>query len=252
MLYGNSSISHYSADNMMIWLVMGFQGGMINVGGLMAGQHIVSHITGIATNFGLAVGYGEIGNALFLLVIPLFFLLGSITSGYLVDLRLHLKKKPKYYLSFGIMFFLLLAVYLLGGLGLFGSFGENSMGWREFLLLSLLCLVCGIQNGTITVVSKSIIRTTHLTGLTTDLGIGIVRVLNKNRINGMTYEGRSNFIRMGIIFAFASGAAIGGLLFKVYRYHAFLFPVIISGSLFLLMLYFQVLKQKDLQYSSNQ
>lgn len=215
----------------------------------MASQHIVSHVTGVVTNFGLSVGKGELKSALSLLIVPIFFLGGSVLSGYLVDLRLHMNKRPKYYLTFGFIFFLLLLVYILGVSGFFGPFGKDTGDWREFLLLSLLCLICGIQNGTITIVSKSVIRTTHLTGLTTDLGLGIVRFFNRDLLKGVVKnEGRANFIRLGIICSFALGALIGGLSFQAWSYQAFLLPTGISGGLFLMMFYFQFLvpsKQSD-------
>ena len=78
---------------------------------------------------------------------------------------------PKYYITFGLIFALSSFVAGLGILGYFGNFGEPLMMSRDYLLLILLCLICGIQNGTITTVSKSVIRTTHLTGITTDLAL---------------------------------------------------------------------------------
>lgn len=240
MLYGNISISHCSPSNMLIWLAMGFQGGLLNVGGLMAGHHIVSHVTGIVTNFGFSLGKGEIGNAGFLLVVPIFFLFGSMISGYFVDLRTLQGKKPKYYLSFGIMLVLLVLIYMLGSFGFFNRFGENGDLLREFILLALLCLVCGVQNGTITAVSKSVVRTTHLTGITTDLGIGIVRTWNRKSIKGLLLdEGRANLVRIGIIFSFGLGAGVGGVLFGLFQYNGFILPIIITATLFLVMLYYQ-------------
>lgn len=96
-----------------------------------------------------------------------------MVSGQLVDIRLKLRKRPKYYLTFGLIFFLLSTVFGLGVTGHFGKFGAPLAFSSDYTLLALLCLVCGIQNGTITTVSKSVIRTTHLTGVTTDLGTGI-------------------------------------------------------------------------------
>jgi uncharacterized membrane protein YoaK (UPF0700 family) len=238
MLYGHSSISYYSPGNIIIWLVMAFQAGLLNVGGLLAGQRIISHVTGSATFSGYYLSQGNKINALQMLMLPVIFLMGAMVSGYFVDIRLKLGKPPKYYITFGLMFFLILFVFINGVLGNWGSFGNVS--YQSYELAMLLCFICGIQNGTISIVSQSVIRTTHLTGLTTDLGLGLVRILKRKQLKGIVNEeGRSNLMRIGIITSFIVGAIMGGYLFANFGYYGFVFPVVISGSLFTLMIYFQ-------------
>lgn len=244
MIYGNQSISHYSTGNVVIWMSMAFQAGFLNIGGLVTGHKIVSHVTGFATQFGLELNTHGAA-AWTLLFIPFWFLLGSAISGYFVDIRLKLKKKPRYYLSFGIIFFLILYVWYISSTGYFGVFGEQDRSAKGIYLLSLLSLICGIQNGAISIVSKSVIRTTHLTGITTDLGLGLVRVLYRNKLGkDLGEEGKANFMRIGIIYFFIMGSVVGGVSFHRYGFDAFLVPVLISGVLFFLMLYFQLIKPK--------
>jgi uncharacterized membrane protein YoaK (UPF0700 family) len=157
--------------------------------------------------------------------------------------RLQLHKRPKYYLSFGLIFLLALFVSLAGLFGVFGVFGEAASQPRDFALLALLCLICGLQNATITAVSRSVIRTTHLTGITTDLGIGLARVLNRGKLPGLIDdEVKANLMRFGIIVFFGLGSVAGGIIFRRFEYGGFLVPVITSGTLFGAMLYFQVLR----------
>lgn len=243
MLYGNESISEYSKSNVTIWMTMAFQAGLLNIGGFMACHRFVSHVTGFATFFGLELSQVDAVHAYGMLAVPFFFLFGSMLSGYLVDLRLKLHKLPKYYITFGIMFFLLLLVTVGGTNNYFGTFGEPLQYSRDYLLLMLLCLVCGIQNGTVTSVSKSVIRTTHLTGITTDLGIGIIRVLNKNKIGAeLGNEEKANMMRVGIILFFVLGSVIGGFLFTQFGYRGFWLPTLTTGLMFILMLYYRVLR----------
>src|SRR3989344_1951144 len=150
MLYGNESISHYTPGNISIWMLMAFQAGLLNIGGFMACHRFVSHVTGFATFFGFEVSQGEEWHAWGMLVVPLFFLFGAMLSGQLVDIRLKLHKKPKYYITFGVIFFLTFVVFLGGFLGNFGVFGEPLNSMHGYSLLMFLCLICGIQNGTIT------------------------------------------------------------------------------------------------------
>lgn len=220
---------------------MAFQAGLINIGGFMACHRFVSHITGFATFFGFELTQHEPNHAFGMLIVPFFFLLGVMVSGQLVDVRLKLHKKPKYYIAFGLIFILTLIVAVVALLGGFGEFGEAPEETRDYNLLMLLCLICGIQNGTITTVSKSVIRTTHLTGITTDLGLGIVRIFNQDKLSSdMTNEKKAILMRMGIIFFFGFGSVLGGFVFSNFGHGGFLIPVITSGVLFFTMFYFQV------------
>lgn len=248
MLFGNESISHYSKNNVSIWMLMAFQAGVLNIGGFMACHRFVSHVTGFATFFGYELTRSDSIHAVGMLVVPFFFLLGAMISGLLVDIRLKLHKKPKYYLSFGFIFFLLLAVFIGGITGKFGFFGQPLQTASDYILLILLCLTCGIQNGSITTVSKSVVRTTHLTGITTDLGIGLIRLLHAGKIDEpMENEKKATLMRLGIIFFFGLGSVVGGFSFSKLAYMGFIIPVITSGFLFITMLYFQLLKPLFIQ-----
>lgn len=244
MIFGNESISTYTRSNMAIWMILAFQAGLLNIGGLLACHNYVSHVTGFATLFGVELGKTSYRAAAAMLVVPGFFLLGAMLSGVLVDLRLKLKKAPKYYIVFGVMFALQLGLVICGFNKLFGRFGEPLAQFRDYALLSWLCLICGMQNGTITLVSKSVVRTTHLTGVTTDLGIGLVRVLNRYRLGAkVAEEGTSNMMRAGIILSFVIGSAIGAAVFHNWQFRGFLVPCLISGLLFFTTFYYQVLRK---------
>lgn len=244
MLFGNESISTFTRANAIIWVVLAFQAGLLNMGGFMASQHFVSHVTGYATLIGFEVGQKDYVHALDFLSVPLFFLLGSMISGFLVDLRLQMKKKPRYHVVFGVLFLLILAVVVLGFNNYFGPFGQALYDSRDYTLVALLCLICGIQNGTVSLVSRSVVRTTHLTGITTDLGIGLVRILNKEKLKNLTpEEGKANLMRIGIILGFILGSLSGMKVFTSWGYRGFLLPTAISAGLFGITLYFQVIRE---------
>lgn len=205
MIFGSENISTYSRSNMAIWMTLAFQAGLLNVGGFLAARTFVSHVTGFATLASIEMDSGRAIQFLGYMALPLAFLLGSIASGLLVDLRIKLKKKPKYYLVFGFMFFVTLVIAIGGFNEVFGDFGKPPRTLNGYALVTLLCFVCGVQNGTITLVSKSVVRTTHLTGVTTDLGIGIVRYFNRRRIKDVESEGKANLMRAGIILFLSLG-----------------------------------------------
>lgn len=243
MIFGNESISTYTRSNLSIWMILAFQAGLLNVGGVMACHNFVSHVTGFATLFGIGLGERNYAHALGVLMVPGFFLIGAMISGMLVDLRLQLGKNPRYYVVFGVLFALILIVEIAGWNKLWGIFGEPFDQPRDYALLAILCLICGLQNATVSLVSKSVVRTTHLTGVTTDLGIGIVRMLNRGRLGAkIAGETQANLMRIGIIGFFVMGSAVGYQLFYQYQFRGFLFPTVISGLLFFTAFYFQVLR----------
>ncbi len=222
---------------------MAFQGGVFNAGAFMACHRFVSHVTGFATFFGYEVNQPDKQNAWGMLIVPLFFLIGCMVSGLLVDVRIRLHRRPKYYISFGFIFVLSSLVLFCGVFGYFGPFGEPLASTRDISLLILLALICGIQNATITTVSKSVIRTTHLTGVTTDLGIALVRFAYRNKIEIDTKnEFRGILMRLGIILFFVLGSVVGVFLFMHWEYWGFITPVLTSGILFSLMVHFQLKK----------
>jgi uncharacterized membrane protein YoaK (UPF0700 family) len=54
---------------------------------------------------------------------------------------------------------------------------ENYSGNDRLVGLGLLCFIMGFQNATITKISQSRIRTTHVTGMITDVGIELGRLV---------------------------------------------------------------------------
>ncbi len=247
MFRDSESISEYNSGNIVIWMILAFQAGVLNIGGLMACRSFVSHVTGFATLFGRELLTNDLSHAARVLAVPVFFLLGSVVSGLLVDIRLKLHKKPKYYLAFGAIFLCVLIIYVAGIRGYYGQFGQSVNESRDYALLALLCLVCGLQNGTITSVSKSVVRTTHLTGITTDLGIGIARLLNKNKLShhqhSIDNDIKANYMRLGIILFFVFGSVVGAFAFHLLGFSAFAIPVLTSGGLTGSMIYYQLYKR---------
>ncbi|MEK7691245.1 MAG: DUF1275 family protein, partial [Bdellovibrionota bacterium] len=74
------------------------------------------------------------------------------------------------------------------------------------------------------------IRTTHLTGLTTDLGLGLSRLLTLQRQDEtFKKELRANRLRSSSIIAFALGSAVGAWVFIKLGYSGFVLPGLIAS-----------------------
>jgi len=220
---------------------MAFQAGIINAGGFIACQRVVTHTTGFATYIGDDIANGNIHAALGMAAVPTFFLAGATTSGYFIDRRIASRKNPLYALMFGLIALSMLIVSFGGHNGFFGVFSEPMLMARDYFLLAILCLSAGLQNGTITSAAGSVVRTTHLTGITTDLGLGIVRAHSTQYSNEVRKnEHRANGMRVGIIGFFIFGSTVGAFCFYRFGYLGFLGPAAISATLALMSLNYQL------------
>jgi len=210
--------------NRFTWALLAFQGGYINVGGLLTVHIFVSHITGFSAHFSTHAVSGDFRRAIYFLLVPIFFLLGSFFSSIFTEVRKRSNKSPVYVQIFSVLSLLFLSVAVFGKVGFFGNFGEPFKSFRDFILLSVLSFSCGSQNAIFTHYSKSIIRTTHLTGITTDLGIGLAKYF----ISNDKEEGYFNRIRIDLILSFITGSLVAAYIFPKFQFMGFLLPSIIS------------------------
>lgn len=227
------SLSDMKPTQYLTWFTLAFQAGIINSGGFLACHRFVTHTTGFATHFAVEANQGALSSAFSMLTVPIFFLAGSILAGYFIDRPVSFEKRPRYEIILLIMTFIMALISLLGIFGEFGQFGEPYVLGRDFFLLTLLCFTSGLQNALTTRATDAVIRTTHLTGITTDLGIGIARVIwgNKKNAQDLKKVSLANQIRMILIASFAGGSLIGAFVFIHFEYGGFLIPAFISGIL---------------------
>jgi uncharacterized membrane protein YoaK (UPF0700 family) len=72
----------------------------------------------------------------------------------------------------------------------------------------------GLQNALVTKVSQSVVRTTHLTGLFTDLGIEVSQLFFYRKTQQFQMLSKSIYLKLAIIGCFFLGGVIGGLLYS--------------------------------------
>jgi uncharacterized membrane protein YoaK (UPF0700 family) len=87
--------------------------------------------------------------------------------------------------------------------------------------VAILCFIMGLQNAVITKISKAEIRTTHVTGLVTDLGIELGKLFYVNR-NNNTDKVLANRPKLRtlvlLISSFSFGGLVGAITFKYLGY----------------------------------
>ena len=183
---------------------LAFCAGAINAGGFLAVAQYTSHMTGIvsamADNLVLGafdlVWLGEGG--------LLSFLAGAVCSSVLVNLARKRKLHSEYALP------LLLEALLLLIFGALGARLAEVRGLFVPVTVVLLCFIMGLQNAVMTKLSGAAIRTTHITGVVTDIGIELGRLFVHSNQFSSAHLGNL----FGLVVAFFSGAVLGALGFK--------------------------------------
>ena len=207
------------------WFLLAFLAGCVNAGGFMACERFVTHVTGFATLAGVDFARGQFAAAIGILTVPAYFLGGVMVSAYFIDRRIQEGKKPHYALVMSLVSACLFLAALGGVFGLFSEFGTEVQLRRDYFFLALLCAASGLQNAALTTSSGATIRTTHLTGITTDLGIGLMRASAlPARDERKSAEKKANWLRLGTISAYMVGSCAGAVVFLAYRYLGFALP----------------------------
>lgn len=211
------------------WFSMSFVSGFVNVGGFLSCQRFVTHVTGFATLSGIEFSKLNILEGLGVLSIPIYFLMGVVISGYMTERMLATHSQQKRFAPvIGLVAIFLALAAVLGELDWFGKFGDPAVLRHDYVLLAILCTASGIQNAALTSSSGATVRTTHLTGLTTDLGLGLIRAeLRTLSTNQREKERLANLIRLGFIASFVMGSAIGAGCFIKMQYLGFLIPSLV-------------------------
>jgi uncharacterized membrane protein YoaK (UPF0700 family) len=220
-LHGPDSV--FSLRHLPSWLILAFSAGAVNVIAFLACSRFVTHVTGTVSSIGMGIGAWRL--AVDYAVVLGCFVVGAMTSSALIDGQHLQDKKPYYALPLLAAALALAAVAVAGSLGLFGDFGGAVEGARDFAFLSILAFAMGLQNAAVATSTGLVVRTTHMTGPATDLGIHLTTALYAaGDVRRMAL--RHAMLRSGKIASFALGGAVGAALARTFGFGALLLPVL--------------------------
>jgi len=194
--------------------VLAFVAGAINAGGFLAVQRYTSHMTGIVSAIADDLVLGQLALAMAGVSSLAAFVAGSATTAVLINWARRRQLHGEFALS------LMLEAALLLAFGLLGANLELLVDVFVPSTVLLLCFVMGLQNAVVTKISRAEIRTTHMTGVVTDLGIELGRLVYWNRLADAKAEHfvRANRdklkIHLAILALFFAGGLVGALAFK--------------------------------------
>ncbi|RDI97447.1 DUF1275 domain-containing protein [Dyella solisilvae] len=191
--------------------LLAFIAGTINTVGYLCFRHQpITHLTGTSTELGIALAQLDLGEIIHWAGAIASFLAGAVVSGYIVQQRtLQLGR------SYGV-------VLMLGSLLLFAATPLIHRG--SDIGLYLASAACGLQNAMVSTYSGATFRTTHVSGMFTDLGIYLGQ-----RLHGLEVDRLRIQVCLLVISSFIAGAAAGAAGFMVLQERVLLVPAALTG-----------------------
>jgi uncharacterized membrane protein YoaK (UPF0700 family) len=164
--------AHSFTQQARLAITLAWVAGYTNILAILTCGHVISHVSGTTSDLGRYAVEGSWGPAFFLLFLLLTFLLGAGISGLTTEVG-----KRRGWESIYVLPMVVEAVLLAGFAALVNTLdpGDVADGWRRFLMTGLASAAMGLQNATITRISSGVVRTTHVTGVLTDLGTELVQ-----------------------------------------------------------------------------
>ncbi|QIB33357.1 YoaK family protein [Ancylobacter pratisalsi] len=202
-------------------LPMTFVAGATNAGGLLAVGQYTSHMSGIVSAVADHAVVGAVDLVLAGFGALIAFIVGAATSAVLVNWgRLHFAGR-EYALP------LMLEGCLLLAFGLLGTYTRHS-SLALGVEVAVLCFIMGLQNATVTKMSGAKIRTTHMTGIVTDIGIELGKLfyMNRNRRGTSHPLVLADREKLKLLSLFLGSFFFGGLIGALgFSYVGFVFSV---------------------------
>ncbi|QBM27357.1 YoaK family protein [Hydrogenophaga pseudoflava] len=208
---GFTALQRTPQADLKLGTVLAFVAGAANAGGFLAVGQYTSHMTGMLSALADNLVLGQFVLVGAGLVSVLAFVLGAMSTAWIVNWGMRRQLRSAYGLPL-----LLEAVLLL----VFGLFGAVMSLWHTVFLpvtVVLLCYIMGLQNAVITKISQARIRTTHVTGLVTDLGIELGKLLYVNRhpdVQPVRADRERLRVHAQLVLSFLVGGIAGALGFK--------------------------------------
>jgi uncharacterized membrane protein YoaK (UPF0700 family) len=210
-------------------LALCFIAGAVNAGGFLAVGQYTSHMSGIISALADNLALGGIHLVLGGLGAAVAFILGAACSAFLIHWGRRHRAYGQYAFPLAVEAMLLLAFGLVGSL-------YSQRAFFIAVAIPLLCFIMGLQNAIITKISRSRIRTTHLTGMVTDLGIELGKLFYWNRtITVPTAKVVADRAKLSLLCSLLGAFFTGGLA-GAYGFHYVGFAAVLPLATVLLIL----------------
>lgn len=193
------------SHNLQIASLLSFVAGIVNVAGFIGIHKLTTNVTGHFAFFVDEIFKLNFWQGFIYFLYIFFFFLGSFSSSFLVEYITRRNSNYTYIVPTAIEAFILLVV---------GIFGQQLIIENSNLIACILLFAMGLQNSLVTRISNAVVRTTHLTGLFTDLGIELSQLFFYTEAEARKKLFISIKLRLTIISFFFAGGITGGIFYS--------------------------------------
>jgi uncharacterized membrane protein YoaK (UPF0700 family) len=225
------SNSRTVSDNLKLGSLTAFAAGMVNIGSLMIFFAFSSNVTGHYAILASEIVKGNIYQVAVVFAWIFLFFFGSFTSNYIV---IHTKKQ---YTLIGHSIPLILEISCLLIVGIYGQYFYQETLTETEALLCLMLFAMGLQNGLTASISNSKVKSTHLTGATTDLGM-LMSMLTKKEFRAKKEIRDKAKLLSVIASSYLSGGIFSGFVYLSIGFKMFY----VACSLLIFVIIYDVLK----------
>lgn len=204
--------------NLKLASILSCVAGLVNITGVLALNTLTTNVTGHFAFFSEQLFLENYRMALIYLLYILFFLLGAFISGLITEWASQYKSDTSYIIPISIETVIMVTI------GFIPVFLLKTHSVLSVIISFVLLFAMGLQNALVTKVSQSVVRTTHLTGLFTDLGIELSQLIFYREKAEKTRLYKSIFLKLMIISCFFFGGIIGGIAFQYFDLKTLLIP----------------------------
>jgi uncharacterized membrane protein YoaK (UPF0700 family) len=203
--------------NLKIASLLSFVAGIVNVAGFFAVQKLTTNVTGHFAFFVDEVFKLDFWAAFIYFLYIFFFFLGSFISNLIIEV---ISRKDDKYIYVVPVLTECLILFVIG------FWGHRFLLLNPNVIAFSLLFAMGLQNSLVTTISNATVRTTHLTGLFTDLGIELSQMFFYKSTEQHKKLISSIKLRLIIISFFFIGGIVGGVLYSKVDLHSLLFAAI--------------------------
>lgn len=188
--------------NLQLASLLSFVAGIVNVTSVLALNVFTTNITGHVAYFAEHVVEWRLNLALLFLVYSFCFLLGAFISNVLAEY--FSRKNPRMAYTFPLLLEIALILWVIVVMSPTMQYGLEATA-------GILLFAMGVQNAMVTKISQSVVRTTHLTGIFTDLGIELSQLLFYKKVKSLRLLKRGIGLKATIVASFFLGGILGGV-----------------------------------------
>jgi uncharacterized membrane protein YoaK (UPF0700 family) len=215
------------SDNIKLGVLTAFTAGMVNVASLVLFFSFTSNITGHYAILAEEIAKGKWFQVLVVFLWIFLFFAGSFFSNYII---IH-KSKERLYLTHSLPLILEMICFLI--VGFYGQFFYTETLLETEILVALLLFSMGLQNGLTATISNFAVKTTHLTGLTTDLAVHLSMITLPKYRNNVEIINKIKLLS-SIASAYLVGGIIAGSITYYFQFSVFYY---ITITMFFILIY---------------